>query len=362
MIVIDGDFENGCLDRAVRLGENWYHLELRPDTWYWFHCRIRGCKGRDLILQTTCRDILSPGYNEGSGRWKCGNTLVKPVVSYDRKIWEPVAFIEKDRSLPGTYRFRHTFIEDEAYVCFGHPYTYSDMQEWLKTVEAHPLVERGSIGQSRNGVDQPLLTITRSPDSRQMVVLIAREDADEAPGSFAAEGAVRLLLDEGDDMVKRFLDRFVVQFVPMVGVDGVIAGATHSAGYGYGGNRWHEEPSPDEIENVKRAARQWAGDGCQLALAGKLHAGMTLQPVHSIDMLTCDSELRRVMSETADEYWRPRERDLEIRPQGYFERFMLDDFGLRTTFATHVQGTSPENVRRCGVGMMRAIMTYLEQH
>jgi len=362
MIEIDGNFENGCLDRAIRLGENWYHLELRPDTYYWFHCRVRGCKGRDVIFQLTCRDR-----NEGRDRWDCGGTLVRPVVSYDKKTWEPVTFVEKaGSSIPGTYRFRHLFKEDEAYICFGHPYTYSDLQQWLITMEDSELVQRSSIGTSRNGVDQPLLTVTANPDSKEMIILIAREDADESPGSFAAEGVVNLLCQSDDPKLCRFLERFVLKFVPMVCVDGVIAGATHSAGYGYGGHRWHEKPSPNEIENVKNAARQWAHQGYRFALAGKIHSGMTLQPVHRTDVLTSDPELRDVLIENmaarVGDVWNPRQLDLQVRPKGYFERFMLDEFDLRKTFATHAQGTSPENARRYGEGLVWAIMTYLELH
>lgn len=367
-IEFDANFESGSMDRMICLGRNWYHLALAPGTYSFFLFRVRGCKGREIIFEFARTMTTHRADCPVKAKLASASTVAscwpkpagpKPFVSYDAETWSRVDHMEEDPRFPLAYRFVHRFTEDEAYVCYTHPYTYSDMLAWVQTLRDDPAVKIGSIGTSRNGVDQPLLTITEDPSARDVVVLIAREDCDEPLGSWGIEGVVRrLLAPESRDLLRRY----TFQIVPMVCVDGVIAGATHSAGYGYGGGRWHEEPAPDEIENVKRAARQWAGDGCQLALAGKLHAGMTLQPVHSIDMLTCDSELRRVMSETADEYWRPRERDLEIRPQGYFERFMLDDFGLRTTFATHVQGTSPENVRRCGVGMMRAIMTYLEQH
>ena len=34
MIEIDADFWNGGLNRTIRLEENWYHLKIRPDTYY----------------------------------------------------------------------------------------------------------------------------------------------------------------------------------------------------------------------------------------------------------------------------------------------------------------------------------------
>lgn len=91
-ITIDTDFESGCLDRAVKLGENWYHLCLRPDTWYGFYFRIRGCKNKDIIFQLTCgADNAPAGYEDGKGTWDRGNGVYhKPVVSYDRKTWRRI--------------------------------------------------------------------------------------------------------------------------------------------------------------------------------------------------------------------------------------------------------------------------------
>lgn len=363
MITIDSDFEGGCLDRSVRLGENFYYLELRQDTWYYFHFRIRGCKGREIIFQFTCRDIQAPGCEEGRGRWSYENdtVLVRPVVSYDRKHFAQVEHIEKDRSLKGTYRFRHTFEEDEAYLCFGHPYLYSDLQEYLKRIEGHPYVTRGSIGVSRNGVDQPLLTITANPECRKCVVILSREDADEITGSFAAEGMVDYLISGAPD-AEAFLKNHTLLLAPMVCVDGVIAGATHSAGYGYGGNRWHENPSPREIENVKEMIRRLVRSGSEIVLAGKLHGGMTMQPVHTFDCISTEIKLRDTLLAHATEYWKPipREFDLAIRPRGFFERFLLDEFGITRSFAVHVQGISADHLRKCGRDLLRALFAYLD--
>lgn len=362
MITIDSDFEGGCLDRSVRLGENFYFLELRQDTWYYFHFRIRGCKGREIIFQFACREIQEPGYEEGRGRWSYDNdsVLVYPVVSYDRKTWAPVEHIEKDRQLKGNYRFRHTFEADEAYLCFGHPYLYSDLQKYLKTLEGHPYLTRGSIGASRNGVDQPLLKVTANPDSRKIVVILSREDADETTGSFAAEGMIDYLISGASD-AEAFLKNYVLLFVPMVCVDGVIAGSTHSAGYGYGGNRWYENPAPREIENVKNLLRDTVRSGSEIVLAGKLHGGMTMQPVHTVDCISSEIVLRDTLLANATEYWKPisREWDLAIRPKGYFERFLLDEFGITRSFAVHVQGTSADNLRKCGRDLLRALFVYL---
>ena len=36
-------------DRLTRIAEDWYQIGLRPDTTYWTHFRIRGCKGNAAL-------------------------------------------------------------------------------------------------------------------------------------------------------------------------------------------------------------------------------------------------------------------------------------------------------------------------
>ncbi|MFA5859439.1 MAG: M14-type cytosolic carboxypeptidase, partial [Elusimicrobiota bacterium] len=228
-LLFDADFENGSLDRVVRLGMDWYHIILRQDTWYRFFFRIKGCRDREVIFEFTCRNINNSNYDEGKGRWIKSGDIVKPLFSYDRKRWQPVDHIEKHFQDPGKYRFSHRFTEDEAYVSYHHPYTYSDMLDWLKLFKNEPRVTIGTLGTTRNGFPQPVLSITDAPSAGDMVVLIAREDADEITGSWGIEGVVRALLaPESRDLLKRY----TFKIVPMVGIDGVVAGAHHSAGYG----------------------------------------------------------------------------------------------------------------------------------
>ena len=142
------------------------------------------------------------------------------------------------RSLPGgvkgAYIFTHTFTEDEAIVGYSETYLYSDLQKYLDEFCKHPLVKRISIGKSRGGVNQDTLSITRNPDVKKTVFIISREDADEVTGSFSAEGMLNWAVSD-DPMAVAFLNEYVLEFVPMVCIDGVIAGSTHSCGYGYSG-------------------------------------------------------------------------------------------------------------------------------
>jgi len=239
----DADFESGSLDRVIRLGVNWYHVMLRPDTSHFFHFRVKGCANREIIFEYQARETIAGAQCPLSGRKPPQSSAKppwsqscerRPFVSYDGRTWEPVDSMEQDFRFPRSFRFTHRFTGDEAFICPAHPYRYSDMEEWLAPLAGNPQVEIGTIGESRNGVNQPLLTIPAEPVSKDLVVLIAREDSDEPLGSWGVEGIVRhLLAEESQDLLRRYTFRIV----PMVCVDGVIAGASHSAGYGYGG--WH---------------------------------------------------------------------------------------------------------------------------
>ena len=366
-LVFDADFENGSMDRMVRLGADWYHLMLRPDTWFFFHFRVRGCRGREIIFEFTRREITANAQcSMGKGapyEWPPSEPYpeMTPFVRYEGGEWHRADYMETDKRFPRSYRFRHTFAEDEAYVCYTHPYTHSDMLAWVETVSEDPRVEVESLGTSREGVSQPLLTIAGDQASKDLVVLIAREDSDEPLASWGIEGVVRRLLS---DECRDLLQRFTFKIAPMVCVDGVIAGATHSAGYGYGGGRWHEEPAPAEIENVKRAIHEWVEQGYRLKLSGKLHGGYGLRSTQEValsaqDTLTSSLAVQEALKRHTDEFWVGMPTELKIKPKGFFERFMLDAFGFSDTFGTHIQGATPENARLCGEGLARNMAGWL---
>ena len=376
MITFDSDFEGGSLDRAIKMGENWYHLKLRPDTWYYFSCRIRGCKGKSIIFEITCGDNCDPLYRNGRGRWDRGSHLHRPVISYDRKTWERVACTDRNTTMgEGTYRFSHTFAQDEAYISYAEPYLYSDLVSWLHTIEDDPRVETGTIGNSRNGISQPLLTITANKESRDLVLLICREDADEFVANFSLEGIVRHLLRKRQEDI---LNQCTFKIVPMVNVEGVLAGTMYGAGYHcLTTPAWGANPSPPEIENLKRAINHWINDEkYNLILAGKLHSPQCFTDAEAIphdsllhpdgkrrygDGHTADPLLRDFLLETTDDCWNPAAVGLRLESGGSnFEMYLVNHFHFLSAFAVHLFGDNAEEARRCGEGLLKAMIAFIE--
>ncbi|MBO5668191.1 MAG: hypothetical protein J6S43_03610 [Lentisphaeria bacterium] len=360
----DADFEGGNLGRAVRLGENYYFIELRPDTTYQFRFRIRNCKGKKVVISFRCRDYKPAlsHWNGGNYHYRMDGKLYSPVVTYNGIDYQDVDHFENDRStFDDLYTIVHTFTGDCAYVSSAPVYLYSDMLKFLDSISSNPAVKISSIGFSRNEVVQPLLEISGDPAAKKAVYIISREDADEMTGSFALEGAVNeLLSDTPEAAVMRKKFRFFI--VPMVGVDGVIAGSYHSAGYGYGGLRFHREDyCPEELQNVKDFSRQLFSGELQVVLAGKIHGNWGFVSDLS-DFMASEQELCDKVAQKRTAVWNPADEAiiLTTRPEGYFERFINDNFGLQAVFGCHVNGTSAETSRVKGRDLMRALFNYLQ--
>ena len=366
----DADFEYGTIGNLVKLGKDWYSIVLRENTWYRFYFRIHGCKGREIIFDFDCPYTSDADVRAGRMRWQFKEGFNRPYISYNGVDWERVGKIERVSTYFGKYRFSHFFTEDEAFISFNVPYTYTDLMNWLKKLDCNGNVTIDSIGRTRNGTLQPCISITNNRDSKEMVIIIGREDADEVGGSFAIEGLVDYLLNED----KSLLDRFVFKIIPMVGIDGVVAGATHSAGYGYSGFNWGKDISPREIENCKAAIRSWVNDGYEIKLAGKLHgASYPNVTVGFDDILACNPKVLEDLREGARQYygnwvpggynadleWEHNINDIGIRNIGYFERFIMDEFGTDKVFGTHVLEQLPDETRAGGKALMHGIDIYL---
>jgi hypothetical protein len=62
-----------------------------------------------------------------------------------------------------------------------------------------------------------------------------------------------------------------------------------------------------------------------------------------------------------DAFWVGKTTELQIRPRGFFERYLLDTFDFSDSFGTHIQGATPENARRCGEGLMKNLDAWLAE-
>lgn len=60
-------------------------------------------------------------------------------------------------------------------VCFAYsvPYTFSDLQAYLTTIQDHPYVKVSSLCESFSGLELPLITIAKEDKPNKINVVLA---------------------------------------------------------------------------------------------------------------------------------------------------------------------------------------------
>ena len=149
-----------------------------------------------------------------------------------------------------TITFPHD--QDTVYLAYCFPYTYSDLQKYLRELEDDPKrrnrFRRRTMCQTLAGNNCDLLTITSfacDPDSlraRKGVVVSARVHPGESNASYMMKGVIDYLTGPSLD-AKILRDNFVFKIVPMLNPDGVIVGNYRCNLAGVDLNRTWDAPS-----------------------------------------------------------------------------------------------------------------------
>ena len=356
MVRIDGEFENASLGQVTRLTESWFHLGLRPDTAYWTHFRVRGCRGAEITftLTYTPRAFANRWGTTDTGNpedpdMRCRN----PYVSYDGLRWQHFEFAQNYLVVPNTVCFRHRFTEDEAYVCYTIPYTYSQLRRYLDTIRDNPGVTVGSAGRTAGGNDVPLVTVSGPEKTPRVIMLICREDSDEPTSNCALEGLIGRLADPSDHRMAALLGQCTFRIVPMVAVDAVIMGSPYGGPYGVMARRWLDEEPLPEIAGIEEVVADCFAN-YEVRLMGKLHGGQTYDNPPVWDFRVFDHPMRRLIPHTLprelDGEWNPYVRDAVpwVRKLSIFESFLQQRYDFWSFFSVHTNGRDPEQLRRQG--------------
>jgi hypothetical protein len=148
--------------------------------------------------------------------------------------------------------FTGVFTEKTLWVARYVPYPYSRMQRFLDQFRAHPAARLSVIGKSPQGHEVPVLTITAPGDqgSRRVVVIHARTHPGEVASSFVLEGLISFLLGPSP-RAEQLRSRLVFTILPMLNVDGVIAGNNRVSPTGVNvEGKWFGLPAPSLALNA----------------------------------------------------------------------------------------------------------------
>lgn len=165
--------------------------------------------------------------------------------------------------------FKFTMPSEEnstVYFAFCYPYSYSDLQRELDTLEARFSAKEGNIYFGRellcHSLDQrrvDLVTVTRNGDENRrdkpVVFVSARVHPGETPSSFVLKGFLDFILKEDDIRAQKLREKFTFLMVPMLNPDGVFRGHYRTDSRGVNLNRVYLETDP-EVHPTISATKQ----------------------------------------------------------------------------------------------------------
>lgn len=260
----DSHFESGNLSKVFQLGPDTYHciLEYDPNgsgSCQWFYFKVTNTR-RDMKYT-----FYISGFHKGKSLycngarifWYSAKQARKSNISWSRggtnyayQVTKRAKNKKKRASLQ--FQIKFPFDDDEVCLCYALPYTYSDLLKSISQWEqkAKPgWMKVGKVCETEGGRDCPLLTIT-NPDSqikesdKKCLFITGRIHPGESNSSYLVHGLLDFLLS-GCPEANYILDRTIVKCVPMINIDGVVAGYYRISLTKYDLNRmW---TSPDRI-------------------------------------------------------------------------------------------------------------------
>ena len=246
------------------------------------HIKLHAKTGAKLSLEFKNLDNV---WNSTPG--SIARELKAVVISEDGRNWKsiPTETLPENRirlhlEMPGPH----------LYVARVEPYRLSDLDRFLATIRANPLVHIKRIGQTVQGRELEIVRIGK-PTAPYRVFLRARAHPWESGGNWVVEGlAHQLLTNEG---AQNFLDRYCVYIMPMANKDGVALGRTRFNFQGKDLNRDWNQPANPQLAPENAALEKWlegmiaSGQKPHLALElhndgnGRLH--ISRPPVADLD-------------------------------------------------------------------------------
>lgn len=221
-----------------------YQLTVRPDLFtnkhtQWYYFQVTNTQA-EIAYRFTIINFTKPAslYNRGMRPLFYSEKEAKTNNIGWRRIGEQIKYYRNNPgqdgrhyfSLTWTFQFPHS--NDTCYFAHCYPYTYTNLQEYLSSINNDPVRSKFCKIRvlchtiARNMVY--ILTITtplKNADSRKRkaVILTARVHPGETNSSWIMKGFLDFILGSSRD-AQLLRDTFIFKVVPMLNPDGVIVG------------------------------------------------------------------------------------------------------------------------------------------
>lgn len=241
-LAFDDQFENGRLDTAFQESSSY---RLWPVTN--LHVRVVNTANQSPVFTIfdsvgfQLRSYHHMVYSEeGTRAWSHFDTAYKSGTQ---------SYYHFHNHLP--------FTADTIYIAYWVPYTYSDLQAYLSSIQSDSSVQIWSAGSSIQGRVLYGFSITDTSYLdcyKQEVVITARQHPIEHINGYFVEGMANYLLSS-DSIAEDLRRRYKFLFYPMCNPDGVVNGSGQNV-LGQGLNReWADSTNPGgtpEVDSIKQ--------------------------------------------------------------------------------------------------------------
>ncbi|PAA53921.1 hypothetical protein BOX15_Mlig004458g2 [Macrostomum lignano] len=282
-LVFESRFESGNLRRAYRVGPRDYELWLRTDLYtskhtQWFYFRVSNTEPGQAYRFTLVNFYKSASlYNEGLRPLMYSCRAAKLRGAGWRRCGSGIKYFKSNQRYTAangsekfyyslTWQTRFEFPDDTVYFAHCYPYTYSDLLDYLQSLQADPVVsgfcKQRVLCRSLAGNAVHLLTIgtpeeppkggakPQQQQSRKPVILVtSRVHPGESNASWMMKGFLDHLTGQHPDACL-LRDCFTFKVVPMINPDGVIVGNYRCSLAGRDLNRNYRSPLRDSFPAV----------------------------------------------------------------------------------------------------------------
>ncbi len=372
-IQISGAFDSGNIEVLSASGSE-ASLAIRKDRnsefFQWFHFRVSGGKGRELVLRLTGLNAAAypggwPGY--------------RAAVSEDREVWGRAETSWDEKAGGGTLTIRHTPASDICWFAYFAPYTIERHHDLISSAALAEGAGYRCLGTSIEG--QPIDCIELGEGERQ-VWLIARQHPGESMAEWWMEGALDCLTDPADPVGRALRRKCRFHIVPNCNPDGSCRGHLRTNAAGINLNREWAAPSAERSPEV--LAIRDAMDASGVHFAMDVHgdeaipavflAGFEGIPSLRPEQLEGFNRYKAILDRRTPDFQtrqgypvaRPGKGNLTMATSQIAERFGAVSMTLEMPFKDHddlpcaAQGWSPERSRILGRDCLAALLEWLE--
>lgn len=240
-IEISSQFDSGNIE-VLSISGGDARLAIRKDFdsefFQWFHFRVAGGKGRDLVLRIT---------GLGQSAYPRGWANYRACVSEDRQLWNRTDTYWDERHDGGTLTIRYTPSSDLAWFAYFAPFSLERHHDLVARASGASSVTCRSLGTSLDGRAIDCLEMGAGP---LQVWLIARQHPGESMAEWWMEAALDRLIDPADTLARQLRRKCRLHIVPNVNPDGSVRGHLRTNAVGTNLNREWADPSPERSPEV----------------------------------------------------------------------------------------------------------------